>query len=144
MARLRTGARYPRTTYRQSGKRRRGTSRIHRPEEQIQIAIIEQLQARGADNVVSIHIPNQGKRAPQYTSKLIRMGMRPGASDLVFAYRGCFYALELKAPGGRTQTNQLKFLEDVRNAGGFAELCEGLDEAITTLENWGILKRAQC
>jgi hypothetical protein len=67
--------------------------------------------------------------------------VRAGVSDFVFLHEGRFYALELKALGGKPPTEeQQSFISDVNNAGGFAVCATGLDLAIKCLEAWGLVK----
>lgn len=86
------------------------------------------------------HSPNDGKRSFASAARLKKMGMRRGVSDICALHNGKFYALELKAENGRPTVEQLKFLSDVGEAGGYSCICYGLDRALATLESWGLLK----
>lgn len=70
------------------------------------------------------------------------LGVRAGVSDLILLHRGKFFALELKAAGGRPTLEQIRFLGDVERAEGFTAMPAGLDAAIATLESWGLLRGA--
>jgi hypothetical protein len=59
---------------------------------------------------------------------------------LLLWHDGKSFALELKAEGGRATESQLKFLSDMKNAGAFTCLAEGLDRALKVLESWGLLR----
>jgi hypothetical protein len=121
---------------------------MNRPEQQIHKAIAEHLRRRGACDLVWWHTPNAifagGKRSRKgiaiQASIMKGLGMRAGVSDFVFVHDGRFYALELKAEGGRPTAPQLEFLDAVRRAGGFPCLAEGLDRALKALEAWGLLR----
>ncbi len=51
-----------------------------------------------------------------------------GWADRIGSYKGRFVAIELKVPGGKPTRLQLEFIKAVRKDGGFAEICESLDE----------------
>lgn len=90
--------------------------------------------------VVWFHVPNGAKLGAIQGAKFKRYGLRPGVSDILALHNREFFALELKAPKGRATESQLAFLDDVRAAGGHGCVAEGLDEAISILETWGLLK----
>ena len=66
--------------------------------------------------------------------------MRPGVPDVIAFHRGQVYAIELKTKGGRVTDAQLQAIEDIRAAGGHAQICQGLDDALAVLEEWGLLR----
>ena len=111
-----------------------------RPEDQIQRAVFQHLRARSAPGVFAFHVPNGGRRKPVEASILKGLGVKAGVPDVIACHAGRFYALELKAEGGRPTPKQLEAVENIRNAGGFACICEGLDRALKTLETWGLLR----
>lgn len=120
------------------------------PEDDIQKAVVSHLQARGVPGLVFWHTPNSsklgGKRTkdgvPLEAIRLKKMGFRAGVSDLVLIHSEKIFALELKAPGGRASSSQLEFIADMNRAGAFTCVCEGLDPALRTLEQWGLLRGA--
>jgi hypothetical protein len=61
------------------------------------------------------------------------LGVRPGAADLLLWHDGKSFALELKADGGRVTKGQREFLSDMKDAGAYTCLAEGLDRALKTL-----------
>jgi len=111
-----------------------------REEDQIHIAVCDQLRARAHSDVLWWHTANEGKRKPRQGRTLKRMGMLPGVSDFICIHGGEIFALELKAEGGRPTESQLEFQSRVRTAGGHAVVAEGLDEAIACLEAWRLLR----
>lgn len=121
---------------------------IERPEQAIHKAVVSHLRQRSMPGVVFWHTPNGamlgGKRNRKGVSIqgaiMKGLGVRAGVSDIVAVHDGKFFALELKAPGGRPTEAQLQFLADVDKAGGFTGIAEGIDEAMRALEGWGLLR----
>lgn len=118
-----------------------------RPEQEIHKAVAAHLRQRGAPGVLWWHSPNgahYGKRnrkgAAIQGAIMKGLGVRAGVSDIVALHKGMFYALELKAPGGRPTEAQLEFISDVRANGGFTCVAEGLNEALGALEMWGLVR----
>jgi hypothetical protein len=116
-----------------------------RPEQElVHKPVVQHLRQRGVAGLVFFHVPNgvrgRGRRAHVQGAIAKGLGVRAGVSDIVALYDGKFFALELKAPGGRPTESQLEFIADVERAGGFTCIAEGLDEAIKALENWGLLR----
>lgn len=117
---------------------------MKRPEQAIHKAVADNIRKRGVSNLVWWHTPNQGRvggqRGRVQGAILKGLGVRAGVSDFVFLRNGKFYALELKADGGRPTEDQLKFISDVNSAGGFAAWAAGLNRALACLEAWDLLK----
>ena len=111
-----------------------------RREQQIHRAVVQHLRARAVPGVVWWHSPNGGWRAATEAKIFKSLGVKPGLADLVFLHDGQFFALELKAPGGRLTESQAAFLDDVEAAGGIVACAEGLDAALRKLERWGLLR----
>jgi hypothetical protein len=109
-------------------------------EQQIHEAVIQHLRTRGNPNAVWFHVPNQSKASIGYRTKLARMGLRPGTSDIIALHNKEAFALELKRDGGRPTESQLEFLDDWRAAGGHGVVAEGLDEALAICKTWALLK----
>ena len=110
------------------------------PEAAIQRAVFQHLAQRSAPGVFAFHVPNGGYRKPIEAAIMKGMGVKAGVPDVIAIYQGNVYALELKAETGKPTEKQLLAVENIRNAGGFAAICYGLDRAIACLETWGILK----
>lgn len=111
-----------------------------RPEQTIQRAVFQHLRQRGEPGVFAFHCPNGGYRKPREAAIFKGLGVVAGVPDVIAIYQGNVYALELKAEGGRTTSKQIAAVENIRNAGGFACVAEGLDRAIRCLEMWGLLR----
>jgi hypothetical protein len=60
--------------------------------------------------------------------------------DVIAIHCGQVFAVELKTEGGRATDAQLHAIEDIRAAGGHAQICHGLDCALAVLEGWGLLR----
>jgi hypothetical protein len=86
------------------------------------------------------HTPNGGFRTKATAAILKSLGTLAGVADICILYNGRFFALELKAPGGRSTAAQLAFRDSVNAAGGFAAEAVGLDAAVRVLESWGLLR----
>lgn len=59
---------------------------------------------------------------------------KKGISDILICVRGIFVACELKADDGTASPHQIKFIENVRRAGGIGDVCYTLDEVIKLVE----------
>ena len=57
----------------------------------------------------------------------------PGISDILGCYKGKMIAIELKSPKGNATPDQLRFIENVKDAGGIAFIAKSLDEVIEGL-----------
>lgn len=110
------------------------------PEAQIQRAVFQHLDQRAAPGVFAFHVPNGGYRKPIEAAIMKGMGVKAGVPDVICIKDGQVFALELKAEDGRPTEAQLRAVENIRNAGGFAAICYGLDRAIACLEAWQILR----
>jgi len=116
---------------------------IHRraqPEQQIQRALCDHLRLRAKRGVLWLHPANGGLRNPREAARFKRIGVLPGASDLLLWHEGNAFALELKAPGGRLSDAQKQFLAAFNEAGGHSACAEGIDDAIAALEGWRLLR----
>lgn len=120
---------------------------MQRVEQQIHKAVAAHLRQRGAPGVLWWHTANgahYGKRnrkgAAIQGAIMKGLGVRAGVSDIVALHNGKFFALELKAPGGRPTEPQLAFISDVQRNGGFTCVADSLDGALKTLETWGLVR----
>jgi hypothetical protein len=110
-------------------------------ETQIHKAVVQNLVRRGEPNVFWFHPANGGKRSWSEGKSFKAMGVVAGVPDLIILKGGECFALELKAPGGRIQPSQRLCQAAMQDAGVKTATAKGLDEALITLEVWGILKR---
>ena len=113
-------------------------------EQAIHRAVCQHLRQRGPSGLVWFHVPNGGRRSSVEAAIFAGLGVRPGVSDLILLHDGRAFALELKAERGRPSSAQMQFISEFRAAGGEASIANGLDQALRTLETWGLLRgRAQ-
>lgn len=70
-------------------------------------------------------------------TKVVRANInnKSGISDLLVCYHGLFVALELKDNTGEPSKQQLKFIADIKQAGGRGAVCSTLAEVYNTLRN---------
>jgi VRR-NUC domain len=113
---------------------------IHRPEQQIQRAIVQHYRHRAAPGVFMFAVPNGGFRRPVEAAIMKATGTVPGVPDTIWIKGGQVYALELKAENGRLTEAQERVLIELREAGAMATHAHGLDEALRVLEGWGLLR----
>ena len=57
-----------------------------------------------------------------------------GTPDLLVGYKGRFYAMEVKRPGGVLTPVQAKVIEEIRASGSVAGRVESIEDAIQLLE----------
>ncbi len=114
---------------------------MNRPEQDLQIAVVAHLRARAEPKVFFWHTPNEAKRGWVNAAILQAMGMTAGIPDIVILKGGDMYALELKAPKGVLSPSQGLVLQRMKDCGAQVAVAKSLDEAIVTLECWGIIKR---
>jgi hypothetical protein len=98
------------------------------------------LQCAVRPGVFAFHPANGGYRRAVEAARLKGLGVCAGVPDVVAFHRGQVYAIELKREGGRATDAQLQAIEDIRAAGGHAQVCHGLDRALAVLEGWGLLR----
>lgn len=112
-----------------------------RPEDAIQAAVVEHLRFRHVPGLVWHSTPNERKANGREGARLKRMGLRPGAPDLVFILPpiGTYAGLELKTKAGRQSAAQREFQYEAAKAGALYAVAHGVDEAITILRGWGAI-----
>ena len=108
-------------------------------EDAIQMTVMQWIYMQPMLHPYIFHIPNGGDRSPQYASKLRKMGLKPGVSDLFIAmpkkgYHGMW--LELKAKTGRLGPAQKVFLADMEAQGYLTKVCFSIEEAILTIQEY--------
>lgn len=114
---------------------------MNRPEQQIHKTVVSHLNARSEPHVFFWHTPNEGKRGFVNASALKAMGMIAGVPDLIILKAGELFALELKAPGNGLTPSQRLVMERMKQCGAQVAVAKSTDEALVTLECWGVLKR---
>lgn len=109
-------------------------------EQDIQKVLIKHIVARGMPDLVWLHC-NNNPRSARDGARLKAMGLIKGAPDLLYFYRGQFFAHELKTLKGRCSPEQLAFHERFLAAGGLVIITHGLDDAINALVDIGLITR---
>lgn len=72
---------------------------------------------------------------------LKKMGMRPGASDLIIGAAGRMYCLEVKNETGEQSTDQLLFEAWCLRAGVPYVVVRSVDDVMYWLREWGIMTK---
>ena len=111
-------------------------------EAEIHKAVVQHLNVRAEPGVFWFHPANGGKRSFSEGKLFKQMGVIPGVPDLILIKNGETFGLELKATGGWTRPSQRLVHAAMREAGAHTAIAKGLDQALVTLECWGILKRS--
>lgn len=114
-----------------------------RQEQKIHRAVVQHLAARSMPGVFYFHPANGGKRNLIEAKIFKSLGVRAGVPDLILFYRAQIFGLELKAANGRLTPLQRQTLNDMEVAGARTAVARSLDEALVTLECWGVLRRDQ-
>jgi hypothetical protein len=110
-------------------------------EADVQRAVVQHLNTRAVRGVVFFHPANGGWRHHVEASRFVGLGVKPGVADLILLHAAKFHALEIKRDRkSRVSPAQKKFIADVRNAGGLAEIGFGLNDCLHKLEAWGLLR----
>lgn len=115
-------------------------ARRDQPEFRLQCAVAGQLRVRAEAGLYWTALPFGEKRTPDTGARLKRMGVRPGAPDLLLIWNGRTIGLELKAEGGRQNENQRDTQTDWTLAGGLYHVAKGFEEAMAFLEMLGCIK----
>lgn len=110
------------------------------PEFKFQAALVRHIRARLLPRVYYNALPFGEYRTKATAGRLAAMGVRPGASDLLFLREGQAIALELKVKGGRQSETQKQFEAEWRAAGGIYALAFSMDEALALLEDLGLIR----
>ncbi len=114
---------------------------MNRPEQEIQKLLFKHIRSRAMPGVFAFHCPNGGKRSKIEASIFKGLGVKAGIPDVLIFYRAQIFGLELKAAKGRVSPAQLATMNDMEMAGARVAVACSLDEALITLEYWGVLRR---
>jgi predicted RecB family endonuclease len=68
------------------------------------------------------------------------LGVVAGVPDVIAVKAGRMYALELKTRTGKVSAAQNATMTAMDRAGAVVTVAYGLDDALTTLEAWGLLR----
>jgi len=114
--------------------------RRDRPEQQIQMAVIEYLAWFARPDVFSFHHPAGGWRSKVEAQILKAIGTVAGIPDVICIFQGRVFALELKSERGRLTKVQRTTQARLRAAGVTVSTAYNLDAAIAQLATWGLLR----
>jgi len=111
-------------------------------EHQIQVAFIQWChlaEPKYPGLRLGFAIPNGGYRHKVTAAKLKAEGVRPGVPDWMCPssngrFRGM--AIEFKRKGGHITPPQREYIDLLRDAGWFVELCYSTEEAIKMVERY--------
>jgi hypothetical protein len=92
--------------------------------------------------VFYFHPANGGRRTKAEAGIFKALGVRAGVPDVIIFHRSQIFGLELKATKGRLTPLQQQTLNEMEVAGARTAVAHSLDEALVTLECWGVLRRA--
>ena len=109
-------------------------------EDTVHLAVVDHLRKRLKPGVFWMHVPNGGLRNMLVAKKLKAMGTRAGVPDLLLVFGGRLHALELKTTNGRRSTEQVQVMTELDAAGAVTAVGKGVDQAVSILESWGVLR----
>jgi hypothetical protein len=115
-------------------------TRLNRPEQQYQRAVIQHIAWRARPGVFAFHVPTGGWRSRVESAILKAIGTVAGVPDIICIFQGRVYALELKAERGRVTDVQRVVHERLREAGAHVAVAHGIDQALAQLEAWNLLR----
>lgn len=102
-------------------------------EAQIQRAVFEHFRALRIKDAYLYPVPNNP--ASRRT-----VGFVPGIPDLTCIVGGIHHAIELKTLKNGPSEDQLAAIDRIRDAGGHAVVCHGLDAALNCLRAWRAMR----
>jgi hypothetical protein len=102
--------------------------------------LIQHLRLRAPAGTFWTHFP-AGCRRSRVTGAILKgMGARAGVPDLLIVRDGRLFVLELKAGRGGLSDTQRETHAEMRAAGAVIGTASGIDEAVDTLVEWGIIR----
>lgn len=90
------------------------------------------------------HIPNGGKRGKREAKKFKRMGVKKGIPDYFLSiargiYHGCYIEMKRKEDW-KISKEQIEKIARLRAEGYYVDVAEGMEEGLSILRNYMILK----
>ena len=99
-------------------------------------------------NFMYFAVPNEaamkGRRGREIYSLvawLKKMGLIPGAADIVLGHRGKMYCLEVKSDSGSLSPNQKNFMAWAERCGVAYRVVRSAADAGAALKTWGIIPK---
>lgn len=115
---------------------------MRRPEQALQRAVIEYLDAVLPADAWAFHVPNGGARTKAEGGILKAMGVRAGIPDLCIVWQGRAYWIELKAGRGKASDAQDAAHARLQQCGCWpVATCRSIDDVETALSVYGIPTR---
>lgn len=111
---------------------------MKRPEQALQIAVVDYLTRALPPHAWFCHIPNGGRRGKVEGAVFKRMGVRAGAPDLLVICAGNVLAIEFKSAKGSLSVAQKLAHNDLRRAGAYVVTCRSLAEVEGALLGFGV------
>jgi len=115
----------------------------NRPEQALQIAVVEFLDCALPIGAIAHHSPNGGGRSKAEAGLFKAMGVRRGWPDLTILCMRRAIFIELKAPGEKSSEVQSKMQDALERAGFHSYVCDTIDEVERVLLAEGIPLRAR-
>lgn len=117
------------------------TATRSREEMTLQIAVVTFLRTV-LPHALVFSIPNEGRRSRLLGHAMKRMGLHPGAPDLIVMLPGrTVVGMELKGPKGKVTEAQEAFHEHWRSLGYPMAVVRSIEDARLTLQALGIQTR---
>ena len=111
-------------------------------ERRVHCAVVDLLRVAARPGWLFLHPANGEYRNPTTAALLKRLGVLPGAFDLLLiGPDGRHYWLEIKrAAGGRLSPAQQQFAAELERRGVPYAVAGGFDQAVEVLQSWGVLR----
>lgn len=114
-------------------------------EGPIHKAILDLIDLVLPGDAIYHHSPNEldmaGPEAARQIAKARKLGTKPGWTDIEIVWQGRFYAVEVKAPGGKLSQAQAEIHAAMRRAGAKVATVSSITEMKEVLDQWGLLYR---
>jgi hypothetical protein len=114
---------------------------MKRPEQQMQRQVFAHIRARSYPGVFAFHVANGVNSSARIGGIMKSMGLVAGVPDICIIHRATSHFLELKVGRNKPTQRQKDVMDMLQLAGARVAVAYSLDEALYTLECWGILKR---
>lgn len=114
-------------------------------EGPIHKGILQLLDLALPGDAIYHHSPNEldmaGAEAARQIAKARKLGTKPGWTDIEIVWQGRFYAVEVKAPGGKLSRAQADIHAAIMRAGAKVAVVTSVSEMREVLDQWGLLYR---
>lgn len=117
-------------------------SRRNAPEQVLQRAVAQYLDARLPAAAMWFHPPNGGNLSKAQAGIMKAMGLKPGVPDIVILANGSAYFIELKAPRGYPTPEQREWHQRLRAGHYGIAVARDLETVARLLVEWKITSRA--